>query len=123
MRDWSKRKATYLSAMVAAYAGDARFRYLYARDRSAADLYAAAQEVAGPYAWVFPRDQLLEEGWMGRDPAGPSRRRVGDVVLAARDAVGFVDPTFARETGLRSAHGSLTPAEMDVPLLAGRGRA
>jgi Type I phosphodiesterase / nucleotide pyrophosphatase len=112
-----------LDGMVSAYAGDARFRYLYARDRSAADLYAAAEDVAGPYAWVFPRDRLFDEGWMGRDPAGAARRRVGDVVLAARDAVAFVDPTFARETGLRSAHGSLTPAEMEVPLLAGRGRA
>ena len=61
--------------------------------------------------------ELLDEGWLGPDPRGPARRRVGDVVLAARDAVGFVDPTFPRETGLRSAHGSMTPpSEMLVPL-------
>jgi hypothetical protein len=48
---------------------------------------------------------------------------VGDVVLAAKGPVGFVDPTFPREAGLRSAHGSVTRAEMEVPLVAGRGRA
>ena len=72
---------------------------------------------------MFSRERLLDEGWLGPDPTGPVRSRVGDVVLAAKAPVGFVDPTFPRETGLRSAHGSLTPDEMLVPLLAGRGRA
>ena len=44
------------------------------------------------------------------------------MATASRDDVGFVDPTFVRETGLRSAHGSLTAAEMEVPLVAVRGR-
>jgi len=47
---------------------------------------------------------------------------VGDVILAARTGIGFVDPTLPYETELISAHGSLTPMEMEVPLLAGRGR-
>ena len=102
-----------LDGMVDAYAGDARFRYLHAREGAARGALVAAEEAVGDHAWVFSRDQLLDEGWLGPDPAGPARRRVGDVVLAARDAVGFVDPTFPRETGLRSAHGSIT---------AGRGR-
>jgi Type I phosphodiesterase / nucleotide pyrophosphatase len=112
-----------LDEMVEAYAGDARFRYLHARDGAAKELLAAAEEVVGADGWVFTRDQLFDEGWMGSEPTRPARRRVGHVVLAARNPVGFVDPTFARETGLRSAHGSLTAVEMEVPLLAGRGRA
>ena len=112
-----------LDSMVETYAGDARFRYLHARDGATADLAAAAADAVGKHAWVFTRDQLLDEGWMGPDVAGPRGSRIGDVVLAARDAVGFVDPTFTRETGLRSGHGSITPAEMEVPLLAARGRA
>jgi hypothetical protein len=112
-----------LDGMVGAYAGDARFRYLYARSGSARDLLAAAEEVAGAHGWVFSREQLFDEGWLGPEPLGAARSRVGDVILAARDAVGFVDPTYARETRLRSAHGSLTRAEIEVPLLAGRGRA
>jgi hypothetical protein len=112
-----------LDGMIDAYAGDARFRYLHARDGAAKELLVAAEDTLSDHAWVFSRDRLFDEGWLGPDPAGPARRRVGDVVLAARDAVGFVDPTFPRETGLRSAHGSMTAAEVEVPLLAGRGRA
>jgi hypothetical protein len=37
--------------------------------------------------------------------------------------VGFVDPTLPYETQLVAAHGSVTPAEMEVPLVASRGRA
>jgi len=37
--------------------------------------------------------------------------------------VGFVDPTLPSEAQLMSAHGSLTTAEMRVPLVASRGRA
>jgi hypothetical protein len=48
---------------------------------------------------------------------------VGDVVLAAREPVAFVDPTLPQETKLLGMHGSLTPDEMYVPLLGGRGRA
>jgi hypothetical protein len=112
-----------LDAMVAVYAGDARFRYLHARSGAAGDLYDAALALVGRDAWVFTRERLFDEGWLGPDPIGAARARVGDVVLAAKTAVGFVDPTFPREAGLRSAHGSLTPAEMEVPLLSGRGRA
>ena len=46
---------------------------------------------------------------------------MGDVVLAAREPVAFVDPALPREARLVSAHGSLTAAEMLVPLLAARG--
>ena len=111
-----------IDEMVAVYAGDARFRYLHARSGAAAALHEAAEDLVGGDAWVFTRERLLDEGWLGSDPIGQVRSRVGDVVLAARSAVGFVDPTLLRETGLKSAHGSLTAAEMEVPLVAGRGR-
>ena len=52
-----------------------------------------------------------------------TRRRVGDVVLAAHEGVAFIDPAMPRETHLVSAHGSLTRAEMLVPLVAARGGA
>ncbi len=72
---------------------------------------------------MFGRDELLDDGWLGPVASPATRRRVGDVVLAARDPVAFIDPALPREAGLISAHGSLTRAEMLVPLLAGRGRA
>jgi hypothetical protein len=48
--------------------------------------------------------------------------RVGDVVLAARAPIAFVDPALPQEVRLRTGHGSMTEDEMLVPLLAGRGR-
>ena len=80
---------------------------------------------AGDEAWVFTRDQLADEGWLG--PADGERRsaflqRVGDVVLAGRGPVAFVDPNYLGERALLAGHGSLTIDEMLVPLLAARGR-
>ncbi len=112
-----------LDALVATYAGEGRFRYLHARKGAAAELASAAKELHGADAWVFTRDQLFDEGWFGPDASPAARRRVGDVVLAARGQVAFVDPTYPREMALIGAHGSLTPDEMLVPLVAQRGRA
>ncbi|HEX6382550.1 MAG TPA: alkaline phosphatase family protein, partial [Acidimicrobiia bacterium] len=108
---------------VRAYAGDARLRYLYARGGREGDLLKAATDAFGAVAWVFGRDQLVEEGWLGPEPPpGDVMTRIGDVTLAAKGNVAFVDPTHPRETRLRAGHGSLSPDEMLVPLLAGRGR-
>jgi hypothetical protein len=103
--------------------GDGRFRYLHAKRGAGADLLAAATGLYRGEAWVFGRDELLDDGWLGPAPSPATRRRVGDVVLAARGPVAFIDPALPREASLISAHGSLTAPEMLVPLLAGRGRA
>jgi hypothetical protein len=112
--------------LCATAAGDARFRYLYALDGAAGDLLAACRERFAEVAWVFPREQLVDEGWLG-PPGGDGRpafaQRVGDVVLAAREPVAFVDPGYTGEKALVAGHGSLTADEMLVPLLAARGRA
>lgn len=110
-----------MSELVETSAGDGRFRYLYARRGAADELLAAAREAHGHHAWVRSRDELVADGWLGPPPPGPVRRRLGDVVLAASTDVAFVDPALPREANLRSGHGSLTPDEMWVPLLAGRG--
>jgi predicted AlkP superfamily pyrophosphatase or phosphodiesterase len=111
-----------LEPMVDAMAGDGRFRYLHARPGARRELLAAARDVAGPHAWVRSRAELLDEGWLGDGATGSVPGRLGDVVLAARDAVAFVDPALPFETRLRSGHGSLTADEMLVPLAAAAGR-
>jgi hypothetical protein len=114
-----------LWGLCAAAAGDARFRYLYALDGAADELLAGARERFGEVAWVFSREQLADEGWLGPvegDGRPPFLQRVGDVVLAGRAPVAFVDPGFVAERGLIAGHGSLTADEMIVPLLAARGR-
>ncbi len=104
-------------------AGEGRFRYLYAAKGAGAELLEAARDEFGHQAWVFSRDQLLDEGWLGPGPFINSiRRRIGDVILAPRDDVAFTDPEMPNEAKLIGAHGSLTAAEMYVPLLAARGR-
>jgi Type I phosphodiesterase / nucleotide pyrophosphatase len=117
---WIKLPA--LEPLIGLQAGDARFRYLYAKRGAAAELAEAAHAEAGAHAWVLTREQLLDEGWLGPRPTGSIGGRIGDVVLAARDPVGFVDPALPQEATLLAMHGSLTPDEMQVPLLAGRGR-
>ncbi len=112
-----------LEPLVECGSGDARFRHLHARRGAADDLVAAARDAHGARAWVCSRDELLEAGWLGPPPSAAVLRRFGDVVLAARGDAAFVDPALPYETRLRSAHGSLTEAEMLVPLLGVRGTA
>jgi hypothetical protein len=112
-----------LDDLVTMYSGEGRFRALFTRRGAVEELREMAVDLFGAHAWVFTGDELLDGGWFGPDPTPVVRRRVGDVVLAARDGSGFVDPTFRQETGLIGTHGSLTPAEMLVPLVASRGRA
>jgi hypothetical protein len=111
-----------VAPLVEAYAGDGRFRYLYARRGAVNELCAQARREFGDLAWVWSREQVLDEGWLGPGPVtGGVRRRIGDVVLAARDPVAFVDPNLPAEADLLAGHGSITPDEMLIPFVAGRG--
>jgi hypothetical protein len=102
------------------YSGDGRLRFVHTDAGDA--VAAAAEELLGPRAWVFTRERFLDEGWLGPSPKPDVVARVGDVVLAAREPVAFIDPDLPQEVRLRTGHGSLTADEMLVPLLAARGR-
>lgn len=111
-----------LESLCVAQAGESRFRYLHSKPGATAELLAGAEELCARYAWCFTRDQLIDEGWFGpRPPSAEVRKRIGDVVLAASEPIGFVDPANPGESRLLSGHGSLTPGDMLVPLLATRG--
>jgi arylsulfatase A-like enzyme len=111
-----------VAPLVDDYAGDGRFRYLYARRGAVNELCAQARREYGDQAWVWSREQVLDEGWLGPGPVTAGvRRRIGDVVLAARDPVAFVDPTLPGEAQLLAGHGSVTPDEMLIPFVAARG--
>lgn len=112
-----------LDSYVAVYSGESRFRSLHARTGATSDLLAAAREHFGDRSWVFSRDQLFDEGWLGRGASAAVRGRIGDVVLAPGLGVAFADPGETKENALLGRHGSLTPDEMLVPLLAAPGRA
>jgi hypothetical protein len=104
-------------------AGDGRFRYCYARKGGARDLLGVARDAVGERGWVWSRAELLAEGVLGAGATGTIPSRIGDVVLAARAPVAFVDPALPKERALRSGHGSLAADEMLVPLVAARGGA
>ncbi len=100
--------------------GEGRFRWLHARAGMYEGLEEAAQRCHGDDAWVRTRAQAEAEGWFG-GPLGPEvASRLGDVVLAARRPVAFLDPADIGEVTMCSRHGSLTAEEMLVPLLAAR---
>lgn len=98
--------------------GEGRFRWLHARPGAAADLLAAAREHHGHHAWVHSRAELLEAGWFGPVVSPPVAARYGDVALVPFEPISFHDPADSGPFALVCRHGSLTSAEMLVPLLA-----
>ncbi|MDQ3537959.1 MAG: alkaline phosphatase family protein [Actinomycetota bacterium] len=111
-----------VAAMVDVYGGEGRFRTLYARHGAARDLAQACEDRYASAGWIFTRERLFDEGWLGPHASLEVRGRVGDVILAAREPIIFSDPGWSQEAAMRSHHGSLTAAEMLVPLVAARGR-
>lgn len=98
--------------------GEGRFRWLHAHEGAVDDLAAAAREMHGDRAWVRTRDEVFAEEWFGPKVSDDAAARMGDVVLAAIDPVAFEDPADTGPYRLVARHGSLTGAEMRVPLLA-----
>jgi hypothetical protein len=107
-----------LSAGVVAVAGEPRVRYLHVEPGAAADVRAAWQSMAGDSAWVLTREEAIDGGWYG--PVPPAHAgRIGDLVVVCLGrqvalAGGWEPPSVAR---LVAYHGSVTAAEMTIPLL------
>lgn len=98
--------------------GEGRFRWLHARPGTAVELAAVALEAHGDVAWVVSREQMLDEAWFGPVVSPPVQARLGDVALVARADVSFDDPADSGPFELVCRHGSMTAAEVYVPLLA-----
>jgi len=98
--------------------GEGRFRWLHARPGCTDRLVGAVTDAFGAVAWVRTVDELDEQLWFGGRLGPTARARLGDVAVIARDKVAFSDPSDPGELALRCRHGSVTSAEMLVPLLA-----
>jgi hypothetical protein len=98
--------------------GEGRFRWLHARPGAVGEVADAARAAYGELAWVRTREELVEEGWFGGPLRPEVAHRLGDVALVAHAPVAFVDPADTGEVALVARHGSLTAAEMWVPLLS-----
>jgi predicted AlkP superfamily pyrophosphatase or phosphodiesterase len=100
--------------------GEGRFRWLHARPGCADALATAARQCHDDQGWVRTREEIFVEEWFGPKVSEAAAARMGDVVIAACDPVAFEDPNDTGPYRLVSRHGSLTAAEMRVPLLAVR---
>ena len=105
-------------AHVSYQSGEGRFRWLHARPGRADALLEAALGAHAGDAWVCTRDQIVAEGWFGPRVGADALARLGDVALVARGTTAFLEPTDTGPYHLVGRHGSATPAELDVPLLA-----
>jgi predicted AlkP superfamily pyrophosphatase or phosphodiesterase len=108
-------------ANVSYQSGEGRFRWLHARSGRAPALLEEAGSRYADDAWVVPLEQMIDEEWFGPKVTPAAAARLGDVALVARTPVAFNDPNDTGPYQLIGRHGSLTSAEMYVPLLAARG--
>ncbi|MGI9085329.1 MAG: alkaline phosphatase family protein [Aeromicrobium sp.] len=96
-------------------AGEARFRHVYTRSGAAEDVAARWSDLLGDRAVVSTQEGL--DDWFG--PIAPEvRGRIGDVVVASLgDFAVFSSVDFAIEMQMHGFHGSVTEAELMIPLL------
>ena len=107
-----------LEAMTVLKSGEGRFRWLHLRSGTLDLAKAIATDLYGEIAWVLTRSEALEAGLFG--PVGnysPYASRLGDLALIARSDVAFYDATDRGPLRLLCRHGSMTPAETQVPLV------
>lgn len=110
-----------LQVGVRSMAGEPRARYVYAVEGAAEDVLAHWRAVIGERAWVVSREEAIDSGIFGPVDAELAAR-IGDVVALARGDFAVV--ARARErlpSMLIGLHGSLSDAELAVPVLVATG--
>ena len=106
-----------LDDLVIGRSGEPRFRWLHAAPGAHEELAQAASDIHGHHAWVRTVEQIADEHWLGPTMTDAARSRLGDVALVAREPIGFDDPAEKHADRLVGRHGSVTAAEMFVPVL------
>lgn len=105
-----------LAAGVRLVGGEGRFRQLYTTEPEA--VARRYRDRLGERAWVLSRAEAVDAGWFGAVQPRLADR-FGDVLVAMADDGALMTTTQPNEFGLVGMHGSLTPAELNVPLLVG----
>ncbi len=102
---------------IALLGGEARFRHLYVASGAVDDVVATWRSTLGDRAEVLTRDEAIGRGRFG--PVDPGvRPRLGDVVVACTGDTALMSSVdFPYEMTLVGLHGSLTPAEMRIPVI------
>jgi hypothetical protein len=106
-----------LRAGVRALGGEPRARHVYAEPNAADDVAVAWRELLGADFTVATRAEAVGRGWFGPRVMPRVAPRIGDVVVVANTERAVIrsggEPLQSRLVG---HHGSLTSAEMLVPL-------
>ena len=97
--------------------GEARARHVYTRDGAVADVVEAWRAELGARAVVVQREEAIAARWFGPLVADDVRPRIGDVVAAFVGPGGVVQRAVdPMQVSFRGHHGSMTDAELRVPL-------
>ncbi|WP_280236913.1 alkaline phosphatase family protein [Nocardia cyriacigeorgica] len=109
--------AADLRAGVQRLGGEPRARHVYTADGATEQVRSAWSETLGTGFQVLARDEVIDRGWFGPTVSPRVYDRIGDLVVVARDTGGVVrTDAEPLQSALPGHHGSLTPAEMNVPL-------
>ncbi len=107
-----------LAAGIRATGGEPRAPHLYCLPGAAADVAATWAARFGDRALVRQREDAIAAGWFGMT-AERNRPRIGDVVVAFDSGLAVEDSRTSKPVllTLLGMHGSMTPDEVEVPLL------
>jgi hypothetical protein len=106
-----------LLAGVNVQSGEGRFRWFHVVRGALDSVVDAAVAEFGDVAWVVTKEQMIDDDWFGPTLSPEVRARLGDVAVVAREPVSVHDPADSGPFQLVCRHGSLTSAEVNVPLV------
>lgn len=107
-----------LTSGVDMIAGEGRMRQIYTVDPDSVAKRWASK--LGERALVITKHEAMADGWFGPIQSSVSSR-IGDVLVAMREDWALMSLAAQGEWSLVGQHGSLTGAEMRVPLLIDEG--
>lgn len=102
--------------LVESMSGEGRFRWLHSVPGHRSDVFERVSEEAKESCWVLTKRDVLDAGWLGEVDDEISDR-LGDVAVIPFTDLYVADPATPKEARMKSRHGSLTEAEMMVPLI------
>ncbi|MGN7778244.1 alkaline phosphatase family protein [Mycolicibacterium sp. 22603] len=106
-----------LQAGVRTLGGEPRARHVYTRPGAADEVAVTWRETLGHDFTVLTRAEVTAAGWFGPSVREQFAPRIGDVVAVANtDRAVIRSGAEPLQSNLLGHHGSLTPAEMLVPL-------
>lgn len=104
---------------VLALAGEPRMRHVHTRPGAARDVRSAWQQQLGDDWVATTAEEAITAGLFGPDVSPTARARIGDVIAIAMGNGGVVERRkLPRLSAMPGQHGSLTDADLLVPLLS-----